>query len=37
MLHAYKIKFMINNIKYNFKAKYGDEFSSLLKKILNFF
>ena len=23
MLHAYKIKFMINNIKYNFEAKYG--------------
>ena len=26
MLHAYKIKFMINNIKYNFEAKYREEF-----------
>ena len=32
MLHAYKIKFMINNIKYNFEAKYGDEFESFIKK-----
>ena len=32
MLHAYKIKFMINNIKYNFKANYNDEFESFLKK-----
>ena len=32
MLHAYKIKFMINNVKYNFKAKYSQEFSSFLNK-----
>ena len=33
MLHAYKIKFMINNVKYNFKAKYNDSFENFLKKI----
>ena len=32
MLHSYKIKFMINNIKYNFEAKYGDEFEEFIKK-----
>ena len=32
MLHAYKIKFMINNIKYNFKAKYNNYFEQLLKE-----
>ena len=32
MLHAYKIKFMINNIQYNFKAKYDKEFENFLKK-----
>ena len=32
MLHAYKIRFMINNIKYNFEAKYSEDFSRLLKK-----
>jgi len=32
MLHAYKIKFMINNIKYNFEAKYGDEFEQFIKR-----
>ena len=32
MLHAYKIKFMINNIKYNFKAKYNGIFEDFLKK-----
>ena len=32
MLHAYKIKFMINNVQYNFKAKYGKEFEEFLKK-----
>jgi len=32
MLHAYKIKFMINNIKYNFKAEYNKDFESFLKK-----
>jgi 23S rRNA pseudouridine955/2504/2580 synthase len=32
MLHAYKIKFMINNIQYNFKAKYNNLFADFLKK-----
>ena len=32
MLHAHKIRFMINNIKYNFEAKYSEDFSRLLKK-----
>ena len=32
MLHAYKIKFMINNTKYNFKAKYNKNFQEFLKK-----
>jgi len=32
MLHAYKIKFMINNIQYNFKAKYNEIFEDFLKK-----
>ncbi len=32
MLHAYKIKFMINNIQYNFKAKYNNMFEDFLKK-----
>ena len=32
MLHAYKIKFMINNIKYNFEAKYGEEFDQFVKR-----
>ncbi len=32
MLHAYKIKFMINNIQYNFKAKYSNLFENFLKK-----
>ena len=37
MLHAYKIKFMINNVKFNFKAKYSDEFENFLKnKVKNF-
>ena len=31
MLHAYKIKFMINNIRYNFKANYNEEFENFLK------
>ncbi len=31
MLHAYKIKFMINNVQYNFKAKYSNYFEQLLK------
>ncbi len=33
MLHAYKIKFMINNVKYNFEAKYGEEFKEFIKKV----
>jgi 23S rRNA pseudouridine955/2504/2580 synthase len=32
MLHAYKIKFMINNVQYNFKAKYNVLFEDFLKK-----
>ena len=32
MLHAYKIKFMISNIQYNFKAKYNNLFEDFLKK-----
>ena len=32
MLHAYKIKFMINNVQYNFKARYNNEFENFLKK-----
>ena len=32
MLHAYKIKFMIKNIQYNFKANYNEEFHNFLKK-----
>ena len=33
LLHSYKIKFMINNKKYNFKAIYSDEFSNFIKRI----
>ena len=32
MLHAYKIKFMVNNTQYNFKAKYNKTFEDFLKK-----
>ena len=32
MLHAYKIKFMINNVRYNFKAEYNEEFEKLLER-----
>ena len=32
MLHAYKVKFMINDIQYNFKAKYNNLFEDFLKK-----
>tara|TARA_B100000767_G_scaffold274354_1_gene307061 strand:+ start:1512 stop:2420 length:909 start_codon:yes stop_codon:yes gene_type:complete len=32
LLHAYKIKFMINNVQYNFKAKYDSEFETFIKK-----
>ncbi len=31
MLHSYKVKFMINNIQYNFKAKYNNLFEDFLK------
>jgi 23S rRNA pseudouridine955/2504/2580 synthase len=38
MLHAYEIKFMINNVKYNFKAEFNKEFKDFLnKKNLNIF
>ena len=33
MLHAYKIKFMINNVQYNFKARYNESFKNFLYKI----
>ena len=32
MLHAYKVKFMINNVQYNFKARYTKQFEDFLKK-----
>ena len=32
MLHAYKIKFMIENVQYNFKAKYNNSFENFLNK-----
>ena len=32
MLHAYKIKFMIKNVQYSFKAKYNNKFEVFLKK-----
>ena len=32
LLHAYKIKFMINNTQFNFKANYDEEFEDFLKK-----
>jgi 23S rRNA pseudouridine955/2504/2580 synthase len=32
MLHAHKIKFMINNVKYNFQAKYNEEFEVFIKR-----
>ncbi|MDC0449740.1 RluA family pseudouridine synthase [Pelagibacteraceae bacterium] len=32
MLHAYEIKFMINNVKYNFQADSSKEFNSFIKK-----
>ena len=38
MLHAYEIKFMINNIKYNFTADFNKEFKDfIIKKDLNIF
>ena len=32
MLHASKIKFMINDVKYNFEANFGEEFEHFIKK-----
>ena len=32
MLHSYKIKFLINNKKFNFKAKLPDYFDDYLNK-----
>ena len=32
MLHAYKIKFMINDKKFNFKAELPDYFNNYLNK-----
>jgi len=38
MLHAYEIKFMINNVKYNFRADFNKEFKNFIdKKELNVF
>ena len=38
MLHAYEIKFMINNVKYNFRAAFNKEFKDfIVKKNLNIF
>ena len=33
MLHSYKIKFIINNTKYNFRASYSKSFENFLKKL----
>ena len=32
MLHAYRIKFMIDNVQYNFKAEYNEFFENFLNK-----
>ena len=38
MLHAYEIKFMINNVKYNFTSQLNKEFKNFInKKDLNIF
>ena len=38
MLHAYEIKFMINNIKYNFRADFNKDFKDfIIKKGLDIF
>ena len=34
LLHAYKIKFMINKIKYNFKANYSIQLEKFVKKYI---
>ena len=31
MLHAFKLKFMIKNVKYNFKANYNEQFEKFIK------
>ena len=36
LLHSSKIKFMINNTQFNFKARYNTNFENFLKKNLNF-
>ena len=36
LLHAFKIKFMINNKKYNFKADYGDNLKNFIKNNIKF-
>ena len=36
MLHAYKIKFMINNVQFNFKAKYNESFENFLNKTFKY-
>ena len=36
LLHAYKIKFMINNNKYNFQANYGIHFKNFIKNNIKF-
>ena len=35
-LHAYKIKFMINNVQFNFKAKYNESFENFLNKTFKY-
>ena len=32
LLHAYKIKFMINNVKYNFTAEFDNKYENFLEK-----
>ena len=32
LLHAYKIKFMINNVQFNFQAKYNQSFENFLNE-----
>ena len=36
LLHAYKIKFMINNVQFNFKAKYNESFENFLNKTFKY-
>ena len=37
MLHAYKIKFIINDLRYNFKARYPLNFEDFLEKNFKFY